>query len=69
MTTQMMLIPESAAPTPSVDGAGASAGWMLDDETRAIGRQGVAEARAILRARRRAADRSGRGTVGAQPAA
>lgn len=65
----MMLIPESAARPPSAGGAEAAAGWVLDDETREIGRQGVAEARAILRARRRAAERAGRHAVKAQPAA
>lgn len=65
----MMLIPESAARPPSADGTEAAAGWVLDDETREIGRQGVAEARAILRARRRAAERSGHRTAKARPAA
>ena len=69
MTTQMMLIPETAARPPSADGTTPAAGWVLDDETREIGRQGVAEARAILRARRRAMESSGRRTAEAQPAA
>lgn len=65
----MMLIPESAARPLSAAGTEAAAGWVLDDETREIGRQGVAEARAILRARRQAAERSGHRTANTQPAA
>ena len=36
MTTQLTLLPKASAP------------WLLDDTTRAIGRQGLAEARQVL---------------------
>jgi hypothetical protein len=40
MTTQLTLLPKASAP------------WLLDDTTRAIGRQGLAEARQVLAAAR-----------------
>jgi hypothetical protein len=40
MTTQLTLLPKASAP------------WQLDDTTRAIGRQGLAEARQALAAAR-----------------
>jgi hypothetical protein len=40
MTTQLTLLPTATAP------------WLLDDTTRAIGRQGLAEARRVLAAAR-----------------
>jgi hypothetical protein len=40
MTSQLTLLPSAPAP------------WLLDDTTRAIGRQGLAEARQVLAAAR-----------------
>ena len=58
MGTQQLLFTEPAAretfgerPVPAGD-------WVLDEETRAIGLRGAAEARAILRARRTNAGRA-----------
>lgn len=52
MNSQLLLFAEGAA---LPDGPAARAAWALDDETREIGLRRVAEARAILRARRRSA--------------
>jgi hypothetical protein len=47
MDTQLRLLPgESAPPRPSAD-------WQLDDDTRRVGRRGVALAREALRAANR----------------
>lgn len=50
MQSQLLLIPEAVDRS---DGPLTRAAWAIDDETREIGLRGVAEARAILRAKRR----------------
>ena len=63
MTTQLLLISQ-----PEANGRNrGQAHWQLDEQTRAIGLRGVAEARALLRARRRSAHISG--PAAARPAA
>ena len=69
MSTQLLLFSEAAARETAGQGPVLAAAWVLDEETRAIGRRGAAEARAILRAQRAAADRPARRRAGAQPAA
>ncbi|MCY4630409.1 MAG: hypothetical protein OXE75_05925 [bacterium] len=68
MSTQIPLFPETAAPQRSEEPPRPAAAWVLDEETRAIGRRRAAEARAILRARA-AAERPSRRRAEAQPAA
>lgn len=69
MSTQLPLFPEPAAPQRSGEPSRPATAWVLDEETRAIGRRRAAEARAILRAHREGAHRSSRDRAGAQPAA
>ncbi|MCY3806398.1 MAG: hypothetical protein OXG55_03830 [bacterium] len=70
MSTQLLLFNEPAGRQPPADGRSRpAAAWVLDDETRAIGRRHVAEARAILRARRATAERGNLHRPRAQPAA
>ena len=69
MSTQLPLFTEPGARAAAGERPAPSAAWVLDEETRAIGRRRAAEARAILRSQRAAADRAARRRAGAQPAA
>ncbi|MDE0652731.1 MAG: hypothetical protein OXI26_03675 [bacterium] len=69
MSTQLLLFNEPAAREPAGERPVPAAAWVLDDETRAIGRRRAAEARAILRAQRAGAEHLGRRRDRAQPAA
>ncbi len=69
MSTQLPLFPEPDMREPAAESANPAAAWVLDEETRAIGRRHVAEARAILRARQTTADHRSRRRTRAQPAA
>ncbi|MDE0195149.1 MAG: hypothetical protein OXP08_06315 [bacterium] len=68
MSTQLPLFTEPGAREAAGERPVPAAAWVLDEETRAIGRRRAAEARAILQAQR-AADRPARRRAGAQPAA
>ncbi|MCY3561910.1 MAG: hypothetical protein OXH20_12215 [bacterium] len=69
MSTQLLLFNETAVREPIAGRGQQAAAWALDEETRAIGRRHVAEARAILRARRTAAGRASLPRSGERPAA
>lgn len=69
MSTQLPLFTAPGARETADECPVPAAAWILDEETRAIGRRRAAEARAILRAQRAAADRPARHRAGAQPAA
>jgi len=68
MSIQLPLFTEPGAREAAGERPVPAAAWVLDEETRAIGRRRAAEARAILQAQR-AADRPARRRAGAQPAA
>ena len=69
MGTQLPLFSGPESRTTADWHADTAAAWVLDEETRAIGRRHVAEARAILRAQRVAAGHGHRRHADAQPAA
>ena len=69
MSTQLPLFTEPGARGTVGERAVPAAAWVLDEETRTIGRRRAAEARAILRTQRAAADRTARRRAGARPAA
>lgn len=56
MTTQLTLVPlprrSRSTPAP-VEAAAPAAPWRLDERTRAVGRAGIAQARAVLAEARR----------------
>lgn len=62
MTTQLTLVhlprPRRTPPAP-VEAAVPTAPWRLDERTRAVGRAGIAQARAVLAEARRPADLPG----------
>ena len=68
MSPQLLLFHEPEA-RPPTDGLAHRPAWVLDEETRAIGRRRVAEARSILRARRLTTGPPGQRPADAQPAA
>ena len=69
MRTQLLLFTEPAGRETADERPAPTAAWVLDEETRVIGRRRAAEARAILRAQRAAADHPARRHASAQPAA
>ncbi len=69
MSPQLLLFPEPQARPPTSGHTHSPVSWVLDEETRAIGRRRIAEARAILRARRLTGEPPQRRPADAQPAA
>ncbi|MCU0275141.1 MAG: hypothetical protein MUE34_18105 [Acidimicrobiales bacterium] len=59
MTTQLTLVhlprPSRTTPAP-VEAAAPASPWRLDERTRAVGRAGIAQARAVLAEARRPAE-------------
>jgi hypothetical protein len=59
MTTQLTLVPlprrSRTAPAP-VEAAAPASPWRLDERTRAVGRAGIAQARAVLAEARRSVE-------------